>query len=135
MNQDRKALKIFWSIALVLTFTLALFGNSSLAEAEVPPAGRSYKIRSEGYYEGLYQYRCDDLTPADFKWAENGIPAAAIMKITPTMFKFRHDKVFDTYVGGYSLGYYWRKFRVRLPNGKDVYFWASAWNLHHLFYG
>lgn len=78
---------------------------------------------------GIYQFRCNKLAPVGFNWYQNGIPAYATQQVSASRFVFKTANVWDTGVGAYDKGYYWRNFGT--PWGS---FWASVWNLNDLFY-
>ena len=90
---------------------------------------KAYYLADEvKYVNGIYQIRCNYLTPIGFDWLENGIPIAMVNWVdvdgnnltdgadkdfkTGMYFSFAGDEVniADTGKGGYYGGYYWRQF-------------------------
>ena len=91
---------------------------------------KAYYLANEvAFVNGIYQIRCDYLAPKSaFDWTDNGIPVAMVNWVDENgghvtdgadkdfkagmYFSFEQDEngITDTGEGGYSNGYYWRKF-------------------------
>ena len=87
-----------------------------------------YLANDVAFVNGIYQIRCDYLAPVGFDWADNGIPVGLVNWVDENgnnvndgsdkdfkagmYFSFELDEanITDTGVGGYSNGFYWRKF-------------------------
>ena len=94
------------------------------------PNKKAYYLANEvAFVNGIYQIRCDYLAPKSaFDWTDNGIPVACVNWVDENgdwvldgadsefkagmYFSFEEDEknITDTGEGGYSNGYYWRKF-------------------------
>lgn len=126
------------------------FSGSTVKASPTPQ--KSYKVyRADDvkFVSGLWQIKCNDLTPTQFTWIENGIPVAMVNWVDKNgknitdgkdnqfkkgmYFTFAGDETYitDTGVGGYNYGYYWRKFTF----GNFGAVWLSAWNKNHLVNG
>lgn len=108
-----------------------------------------YKADEVKFVHGLYQIKCDYLTPVAFDWKDNGIPVALVNWVDKDgkhvtdgkdsefkagmYFTFEGDEVYikDTGIGGNNYGYYWRKFIF----GNLGYVWLSTWDKSHLVNG
>ena len=110
---------------------------------ELKPQQKAYYQANEvKYVNGIYQIRCNYLTPVGFNWIENGIPVAMVNWVDANgnnladgadknfkagmFFSFAGDEVNidDTGKGGYYGGYYWRQFVF----GQYGVVWLSCWN-------
>lgn len=110
---------------------------------EVKPQQKAYYQANEvKFVNGIFQIRCNYLTPIGFDWLENGIPVAMVnwedkngKNISDgkdedfkagMFFSFAGDEVNirDTGKGGYYGGYYWRQFEF----GQFGVVWLSCWN-------
>lgn len=96
-----------------------------------PQQKACYQANEVKYVNGIYQIRCNYLTPIGFDWLENGIPVAMVNWVDKNgnnltdgsdkdfiagmFFSFAGDEVniTDTGKGGYYGGYYWRQFELR----------------------
>ena len=94
------------------------------------PHKKAYYLADEvAFVNGIYQIRCDYLAPKSaFDWTDNGIPVAMVNWVDENgdnvkdgadsefkagmYFSFESDEnaITDTGEGGYSNGWYWRKF-------------------------
>ena len=101
-----------------------------------------YQVNEVKYVNGIYQIRCNYLTPIGFDWLENGIPVAMVNWVDKNgnnltdgadkdfkagmFFSFAGDEVniVDTGKGGYYGGYYWRHFEF----GQYGTVWLSCLN-------
>lgn len=93
-------------------------------------APKNYRAYQWQYVNGMTQAYCKELAPVGFNWTDNGIPEVATYSHTGSIFSFKPGYVWDTGVGAYDSGYYWRK----IGTSKGT-FWASVWNLNNLIYG
>ena len=110
---------------------------------ELKPQQKAYYQANEvKYVNGIYQIKCNYLTPIGFDWLENGIPVAMVNWVdkngsnltdgadkdykTGMFFSFAGDEVHiaDTGKGGYYGGYYWRQFEF----GQFGTVWLSCRN-------
>ena len=110
---------------------------------ELKPQPKAYYQANEvQYVNGIYQIRCNYLTPIGFNWLENGIPVAMVNWVDKNgnnltdgkdvdfkagmYFSFTGDEVHivDTGKGGYYGGYYWRQFEF----GQFGTVWLSCLN-------
>ena len=110
---------------------------------ELKPQPKAYYQANEvKYVNGIYQIRCNYLTPIGFDWLENGIPVAMVNWVdnngnnltdgkdvdfkSGMFFSFAGDEVniADTGTGGYYGGYYWRQFEFSQFGSV----WLSCWN-------
>ena len=109
----------------------------------VSPQQKAYYEDNEvKYVNGLWQIRCDYLTPIGFDWTENGIPVTMVNWVDKDgndlpdgadqdfkagmFFSFAGDEtnITDTGEGGYYGGYYYRRFEF----GQFGTVWLSCWN-------
>jgi hypothetical protein len=90
---------------------------------------RYYADGGSRHINGFWQMRCTELAPVGFNWTDNGIPKDSTTVYSNASFSFKANRVWDTGVGAYDKGYYWRN--IGTPQGS---FWASVWNLNDLLY-
>lgn len=117
--------------------------TDNLANTSVNPQQKAYYQANEvKYVNGMYQIKCNYLTPIGFDWLENGIPVAMVNWVDEKgnnlpdgkdkdykagmYFSFVGDEVHinDSGVGGYYGGYYWRRFEF----GQYGIVWLSCWD-------
>ena len=117
--------------------------TDNLANTSVKPQQKAYYQANEvKYVNGMYQIRCNYLTPIGFDWLENGIPIAMVNWVDKDgnnitdgkdkdfkagmFFSFVGDEVniTDSGDGGYYGGYYYRHFEF----GQFGTVWLSCWN-------
>lgn len=110
---------------------------------EVKPQQKAYYQANEvKFVHGIFQIRCDYLTPIGFDWLENGIPVAMVNWVDENgknltdgndedfkagmFFSFAGDEVNITDTGkcGYYGGYYYSQFEF----GQYGPVWLSCWN-------
>lgn len=129
--------------------TKAVSKSAPVRKVSTSSKYKVYRADDVKFVSGLWQIKCNDLTPTQFSWLENGIPVAMVNWVDKNgknitdgkdnqfkkgmYFTFAGDEVniSDTGVGGYNYGYYWRKFTF----GNFGAVWLSAWNKNHLVAG
>ena len=104
--------------------------NTSVTQTPTrKPDSKAYYLANDvAFVNGIYQIKCDYLTPVGFDWTDNGIPVGLVNWVDengnnvrdgedkdfkPGMyFSFEIDEahITDTGIGGYYGGWYWRKF-------------------------
>ena len=118
------------------------YTNTTPQTNNKPQQKAYYQANEVKYVYGIYQIRCDYLTPIGFDWLENGIPVAMVNWVDENgnnltdgvdkdfkagmFFSFAGDEVNinDTGKGGYYGGYYYRQFEF----GQYGTVWLSCWN-------
>ena len=118
------------------------YANTTPQTNNKPQQKAYYQANEVKYVYGIYQIRCDYLTPIGFDWLENGIPVAMVNWVDKNgnnltdgvdkdfkagmFFSFAGDEVNinDTGKGGYYGGYYYRQFEF----GQYGTVWLSCWN-------
>ncbi|WP_348920115.1 hypothetical protein [Enterococcus rotai] len=94
-----------------------------------------YYVDESKDIHGLSQIRTNYLAPAAFNWYQNGIPYSAVSWTgQDRVYYFTRIRVYDTGIGAYDAGYYWRRFSS-IDKGRVIYFWLTAWNITNLIYG
>lgn len=116
--------------------------NNQANTAVTPQQKAYYEANEVKYVNGIWQIKCDYLTPIGFNYLENGIPVSMVNWVDKDgndlpdgadqdfkagmFFSFSGDEVniTDTGNGGYYGGYYWRQFEF----GQFGPVWLSCWN-------
>lgn len=116
--------------------------NNQANTAVAPQQKAYYEANEVQFVNGIWQIRCDYLTPIGFDYISNGIPVDMVNWVDangndipdgksedfkPGMFfSFAGDEVniTDTGEGGYYGGYYYRRFEF----GQFGTVWLSCWN-------
>ena len=117
--------------------------TNNQANTAVSPQQKAYYEANEvQFVNGIYQIKCDYLSPIGFTYFENGVPVDMINWVdkdgndipdgdskdfkSGMFFSFEgyEDNITDTGVGGYYGGYYYRKFEF----GQFGTVWLSCWN-------
>ena len=116
--------------------------NNQANTAVAPQQKAYYEANEVQFVNGIYQIKCDYLTPIGFDWLQNGIPVSMVNWVdadgndipdgadqdfkSGMYFSFSGDEVniTDTGNGGYYGGYYWRLFEF----GQFGPVWLSCWN-------
>lgn len=116
--------------------------NNKANTAVVTKEKAYYEANEVKYVNGIWQIRCDYLTPIGFDWLQNGVPVSMVNWVDANgndlpdgadqdfkagmYFSFSGDEVnvTDTGNGGYYGGYYWRQFEF----GQFGPVWLSCWN-------
>ncbi|MDA3773986.1 peptidoglycan hydrolase [Streptococcus thermophilus] len=116
--------------------------NNKANTAVAPQEKAYYEANEVKYVNGIWQIKCDYLTPIGFDWITNGIPVTMVNWVDKDgndlpdgadqefkagmFFSFAGNEVniTDTGSGGYYGGYYWRLFEF----GQFGPVWLSCWN-------
>lgn len=116
--------------------------NNQANTAVVPQQKAYYEANEVKYVNGIWQIRCDYLTPIGFNFYDNGVPVDMVNWVdkdgndipdgdskdfkSGMFFSFEgyENIITDTGEGGYYGGYYWRKFDF----GQFGPVWLSCWN-------
>lgn len=116
--------------------------NNQANTAVVPQQKAYYEANEVKYVNGIWQIRCDYLTPIGFNFYDNGVPVDMVNWVdkdgndipdgdskdfkSGMFFSFEgyENIIADTGEGGYYGGYYWRKFDF----GQFGPVWLSCWN-------
>lgn len=116
--------------------------NNQAITSLSPQQKAYYEANEVKYVNGIYQIKCDYLTPIGFDWLQNAIPVAMVNWVDADgndlpdgadqdfkagmYFSFSDDElnITDTGAGGYYGGYYWRQFEF----GQFGTVWLSCWN-------
>lgn len=116
--------------------------NNQANTAVAPQQKAYYEANEVKYVNGIWQIKCDYLSPIGFNYLENGIPVAMVNWVDADgndlpdgadqdfkagmFFSFASDEVniTDTGEGGYYGGYYYRRFEF----GQFGTVWLSCWN-------
>lgn len=116
--------------------------NNQANTAVAPQQKAYYEANEVKYVNGIYQIKCDYLSPIGFDYISNGIPVAMVNWVDKDgndlpdgvdqefkagmYFSFAGDEnnVTDIGEGGYYGGYYFRKFEF----GQFGTVWLSCWN-------
>lgn len=116
--------------------------NNKANTAVVPQQKAYYEANEVKYVNGIYQIKCDYLSPIGFNYYDNGIPVDMVNWVDANgndipdgkskdfksgmFFSFAGDEnnITDTGEGGYYGGYYYRRFEF----GQFGTVWLSCWN-------
>lgn len=117
--------------------------TNNQANTTVTPQEKAYyKANEVQFVNGIYQIKCDYLSPIGFTYFDNGLPVDMVNWVDENgneisdgeskdfkagmFFNFvgYEDSITDTGIGGYYGGYYWRKFEF----GQFGPVWLSCWN-------
>lgn len=116
--------------------------NNQANTAVAPQSKAYYEANDVQFVNGIYQIKCDYLTPIGFNFYDNGVPVDMVNWVDkdgndipdgdskdfkPGMFfSFAGDEtnITDTGEGGYYGGYYYRRFEF----GQFGTVWLSCWN-------
>ncbi|MGO1327106.1 MAG: lytic exoenzyme target recognition domain-containing protein [Streptococcus thermophilus] len=116
--------------------------NNQANTAVVPQQKAYYEANEVKYVNGIWQIKCDYLSPIGFNYLENGIPVSMVNWVDKDgndlpdgadqdfkagmYFSFAGDEnnITDTGEGGYYGGYYYRRFEF----GQFGTVWLSCWN-------
>lgn len=116
--------------------------NNQANTAVAPQEKAYYEANEVKFVNGIYQIKCDYLSPIGFNFYDNGVPVAMVNWVDANgndlpdgadqdfkagmFFSFKDDEVniTDTGIGGYYGGYYWRQFEF----GQFGPVWLSCWN-------
>ena len=108
----------------------------------VPKSKAYYEANDVRFVNGIYQIKCDYLSPIGFNFYDNGVPVDMVNWVdkdgndipdgdskdfkSGMFFSFEgyENSITDTGEGGYYGGYYWRKFDF----GQFGPVWLSCWN-------
>lgn len=117
--------------------------TNNQANTSVSPQQKAYyEANDVQFVNGIWQIKCDYLSPIGFNYLENGIPVAMVNWVDKDgndlpdgvdqefkagmFFSFAGDEnnITDTGEGGYYGGYYYRRFEF----GQFGTVWLSCWN-------
>ncbi len=117
--------------------------TDNLANTAVAPQEKAYYEANEvQFVNGIYQIKCDYLSPIGFNYYDNGVPVDMVNWVdkdgndipdgnskdfkSGMFFSFEgyENNITDTGEGGYYGGYYWRKFEF----GQFGTVWLSCWD-------
>ena len=116
--------------------------NNQANTAVSPQQKAYYEANDVQFVNGIWQIKCDYLSPIGFNYLENGIPVAMVNWVDKDgndlpdgadqdfkagmYFSFSGDEtnITDTGEGGYYGGYYYRRFEF----GQFGTVWLSCWN-------
>lgn len=116
--------------------------NNQANTAVVPQQKAYYEANDVQFVNGIWQIKCDYLTPIGFDWLQNGVPVDMVNWVDKDgndlpdgadqdfkagmFFSFAGDEtnITDTGEGGYYGGYYYRRFEF----GQFGPVWLSCWN-------
>ena len=116
--------------------------NNQANTAVVTQEKAYYEANEVKYVNGIWQIRCDYLTPIGFNFYDNGVPVDMVNWVdkdgndipdgdskdfkSGMFFSFAGDEnnITDTGEGGYYGGYYYRRFEF----GQFGTVWLSCWN-------
>ena len=116
--------------------------NNQANTAVVPQQKAYYEANEVQFVNGIWQIKCDYLSPIGFNYLENGIPVSMVNWVDANgndipdgadqefkagmFFSFAGDEnnITDTGEGGYYGGYYYRRFEF----GQFGTVWLSCWN-------
>lgn len=116
--------------------------NNQANTAVAPQSKAYYEANDVQFVNGIYQIKCDYLTPIGFNFYDNGVPVDMVNWVDKDgndipdgdskdfkagmFFSFEgyENIITDTGDGGYYGGYYYRKFEF----GQFGTVWLSCWN-------
>ncbi|MGC6769957.1 hypothetical protein ACYSNR_12080 [Enterococcus sp. LJL128] len=99
-----------------------------------PSNRKIFRYDAYSYVYNIWQFYSPELAPVGFNWFDNGIPYTAVSTdYIKNGFRFTNN-VWDSGVGGWDLGRYWRNFSTRYHDGQILTFWARVDNLYQLLY-
>lgn len=117
--------------------------TNNQANTTVTPQEKAYYEANDiQFVNGIYQIKCDYLSPIGFNYYDNGVPVDMVNWVDENgndipdgeskdfksgmFFSFEgyENNITDTGEGGYYGGYYWRKFEF----GQFGTVWLSCWD-------